>query len=171
MVYQPFYSVPQLRYPYGQADFDFQMPNGAFTCTGPIYPSRFVTIDGSNAVRQSVSGDWPIAIAQDYTQSPFGPYAGTSGYQIQTFGNGFDCWLMLGGDVRAGRFLVPDDEGRGIEGLMNQSYAAQPYQNGSAGQLVRVKVVRLGPLMPDCYSDWSFEFSYEYGNGCSGQQP
>lgn len=174
MVYQPFFLQPPgtyLSYPYGQVDFDFQQPNGQFLCGGNIRPFRFVTLEDAGTIRQSISGDWPIAVSPQNTQTYATPYAGTLGSPLDTFGDSFECWLELGGTVRAGRYLVPDDEGRGIEGLMSQNYAAQAFQSGTVGQLIRVKVLRLTPLTPNCYSDWSYEYDYEYGNDCSGQQP
>lgn len=173
MAYQPFYGPAPYGqwYPYDQNDFDFQQPNHSFVCSGNILPFRFVTLEDAGTIRQSVSGDWPIAIGPQNTQAANTIYAGTAGYPLETFGDCYDCWLMAGGTVRAGRFLVPDDEGRGVEGLQDQQYAAKSYQDGSVGQLIRVRVMRIGPLIPDCYSDWSYEFDYEYGNDCSGQQP
>lgn len=174
MAWQPYYSgfgPYQSTYPYGQIDFDFQQPDGQFICSGNILPFRFVTLDETGGIRQSVAGDWPLAVAPQNTQAYNTPYAGTTGYPLETYGDSYECWLELGGTVRAGRFLVPDDDGKGIEGLMNQAYAAQALQDGTSGSLIRVKVLRIGPLMPECYSDFSYEFDYEFGNDCSGRQP
>jgi len=172
VVFQPSYGLPPygVSYPYGQFDFDFQQSNRAFVCSGNILPFRFVTLDDAGTVRQSVADEWPIAVAQQNTQSAGTVYAGTAGYPIETFGSGYDCWLMAGATVRAGRYLMPDDEGRGIECLLSSFIAAQSYQDGAVGQLIRVRVLRIAPLSPQCYSDWSFEFDEDYGNDCDGPQ-
>ncbi len=169
MPFQPYYPPSDAYgypYPYGQIDFDFQITNGAFDVSAPVYPFRFVTLDGNRRVAQSVLGDWPIAITNQNTQAWNTNYAATPGYPVQTFGDGRDCWLMLGADVTFGQALKPDNEGRGIPALVGDCSAARAYQDGAAGTLCRVKVARLPPQVRGCYSDWSFEFSFEFGNGC-----
>jgi hypothetical protein len=80
MVYQPYFSQPPgtyLSYPYGQVDFDFQQTNGQFICGGNILPFRFVTLEETGTIRQSIVGDWPIAVSPQNTQTYATPYAGT----------------------------------------------------------------------------------------------
>jgi hypothetical protein len=155
-------------YPYGQVPFDFQQPNDLPIASGNIYPFRFVSISGSGMVAQSVRGDWPIGISPQNTAVWNSDYAATQGYPLETYNNGQDCWLMLGADVQAGQMLKPDDVGCGIPALSGDPSGAKAYENGSSGNLICVRVLRLAPLVRSCYSDWSAEYSYEFGNDCQG---
>ena len=169
MVFQPWsmgFAGYVNTYPYGQVPFDFQVPNDLPTASGNIYPFRFVSISGSGTVAQSVRDDWPIGIAPQNTAVLDSPYAATLGYPLQTFNNGQDCWLMLGADVTAGQLLKSDDEGRGVPALVGDCSSAKAYETGTSGNLIRVKVLRLAPLVRGCYSDFSADYSYEFGNDC-----
>lgn len=172
---QPFYlpiGPTQLPLGYGQPSADFQIPNEIFTATGPIYPCRFVTIDGSNKVRQSIANDWPIGVSQNNTALANTVYAATAGYQLQVYGMGRECWLELGGDVQPGNSIMPDSLGRGVLACgVEDLIAAVAYEQGSAGQLIRVKVLRRIPIAQNCgFSEYSYEYSYEFGLPCNCDQ-
>ncbi len=173
MTFQPIYNQPPygLTYPYGQIPYDYQTPNRAFTAAGNILPSRFVSLTDAGLIAQSIVGDWPLAVSQSYTQAYNTNYAATAGYPIETFGDSQDCWLMLGANVTAGQLLKPDDEGRGIPAFVGDCSSAKAYEGGAADTLIRVRVLRSAPLVRDCFSDWSYEFDFEFGNGCNQYQP
>lgn len=129
---------------------------------GNITVSSFVDIDATAQfrVKQSGTGSRPVGISQIGPQTAPGlvygltqgstnpvPYAATAGKELEIFGPGDICWLMVGtgGGVTAGDFLKPDAQGNALTTTTpNDIVAAQTFQSGNAGNLV--VVVSLPPL-------------------------
>lgn len=145
--------------------FDFQQTNEYYTAAGPIYPSTFVALTARGLLRQATTDDLPIGIVQQNTYAHNTNLAADTGGPLSLYGSGQDCWLLLGGNVSAGDKLKSDNDGRGVKALRADMYwGAYAYQSGSAGQLIRVKVLRKQVDPPCGLGEYSSEYSIEFGN-------
>lgn len=120
-----------------------QNPNLPAVASGTINPSVFVTQSGDFNVAQSASGDGPIGVAQAGTKLFNVTYAAQAGDPIGVYGDGSECYIMLGGTVTAGNFLKPDGSGGGtaIAGTSTDKIGAVALEGGASGNLIRCKVL------------------------------
>ena len=128
----------------------------AFTCGGTINPARFVkrSTAADFTVLQADANSFPDGISQNWgvdapipsvTADP-GP-AGLSGDKIMVHGantgspQDTTVWLLLGGTVTRGSFLMPDANGAGITCTTTKYYGAIADESGVSGEWIKVTPV------------------------------
>jgi len=145
----------------GSSGFDFQELNECYYAAGNILPSTFVTILPNGQVQQSQSGDWALGVSASYAESIYTNYAAQTGSTINIYGSAQECWIRVASTVLPNQFLKPAGDGSGYAvPVSNYSdyKSAFALQGGSAGDLIRVRVMRkrLG------IDEYTFEYSNEY---------
>lgn len=122
---------------------------------GNISPACFIKVSTAaehTLLQAAASTDAPIGISNDAPHDApiagYNGYAATAGQSFRWFGEDQEATLVLGsGGCTAGQYLVSDANGNGVvvtsDAGSDQWVGAQAVEGGSAGQKVRVTVVRI----------------------------
>ncbi len=123
----------------------FQNPNGTFTATGTINPSKFVKQSGAYAVAQCGAGDLPVGISQTPVRQFDASAVALTGEYLGVYGESQECWLEYGGSVTAGDRLKADSAGKGVTAGSTEGSGAIAIESGSSGNNYRVRVEIVTP--------------------------
>jgi len=129
----------------------------SFYVNGNVGVSCFVKpyTSADNTVAIASTNDIIAGISSEAGRAPNLPgvtvYAGITGDQMKVYGDGQVCLLTLGtGGATAGDKLKSDSSGYGVvaatTGTTVQQIGAEALQTGSAGDRIKVRVLRHGFL-------------------------